>query len=272
MENINVSIFASAVRPLMWESCLSSFLSTSCNFEVIFGGFCTMEEVKPFLVKYPFFRYIHTENIKPAQVYEIARRACRGNTVIWFCDDGEVQNNVIGKAYNYWKSQNNEKLILSLQTKESGYGLPQGQLFNMKLHTFFGYNPFTSLMAPIGMMSRKFLADLGGFDRRFVCGQYENFCVKLACQYGAKVEIFGNNEIYVDIDHLGKSLLIGESKKEEDFLNRPFAKGYTIDRQVLEKSWVLPNGQESPVLLDEFEPYENKDLLTKSQSNKGIWD
>ena len=76
MENINVSIFASAVRPAMWETCLSSFKSTSISFEVIFAGFCTHEEVKPFLEKYAFFKYIHTKNIKPSQAYECARRSC----------------------------------------------------------------------------------------------------------------------------------------------------------------------------------------------------
>jgi hypothetical protein len=39
-----VSIFASAVRPKLWDSCLSSFASTSCSFEVVFGGFNTPEE------------------------------------------------------------------------------------------------------------------------------------------------------------------------------------------------------------------------------------
>lgn len=275
----------------MWEKCLNSFLSTSVNFEVVFGGFCSPEEVSPFLIKYPFLRYIKTGNVKPSQVYEITRRGCRGETVIWFCDDAEVPNNVIGKAYKYWRSQNNEKLILSIQTKESGYKLPQGQLFDMKQHGFFGGCPDTPLMAPLGMMSRKFLDDLGGIDRRYVCGQYENDIVMRAYSQGAKVEIFGGEDCYIDIDHVGKSISIGESKDEADFLNRPFAKGFNQDRSILENSWcrfnpnrlqeLVNKGRKyitageifdiSKTQLDTFEPYAKDISLTESESNKGIW-
>src|SRR3990167_10033299 len=69
---------------------------------------------------------------------------------------------------------------------------------------------------------------------------------------------------------------IGESKTESDFLNRPFAKGYKQDRLILERSWathkMFPVFNVSSTQLDKFEPYEDKDILEKSQSNKGIWD
>ena len=29
-------------------------------------------------------------------------------------------------------------------------------------------------MAPIGMMNRKYFQELGGIDRRFICGQWDN--------------------------------------------------------------------------------------------------
>ena len=85
--------------------------------------------------------------------------------MIWIADDCEFPNDVIGKAYKYWKEQQNEKLILSIQTKESGYGLPEGQLFDMNLHRFFGGRRTTPLMAPLGLMSRKYLDELGGIDQ-----------------------------------------------------------------------------------------------------------
>ncbi len=276
METINVSIFASAVRTKMWEQCLSSFLSTSVSFEVVFAGFCSPEEVKPFLDKYPFFKYIHTKNTKPSQAYEVSRRACVGETVVWFCDDGEVPNDVIGKAYAYWKEKNNDKLILSIQTKESGYGVPQGQLFDMNVHRFFGGNRRTPLMAPFCMMSRKFLDDIGGIDRRYLCGQYENDVVMRAINEGATVEIFGDKKTYIEVDHLGKSIAIGESTCQQDFIARPFATGYEHDRKILEASWTI-NGQLTIkdgkyVRNDAFEPFEDIDILTKSQSYKGKWE
>lgn len=284
MGNYDVSIFASAIRKEIWKECLESLLLSSINIEVVFGGNCTKEQVKPFLDKYKFFKYIHTENIKPNQVYEATRRYCTGETIAWFCDDAEAVNDVYGKAYRYWKSKKNEKLILSIQTKESGYGQKNSKLFPMKEHTFYSLMPDTPLMCPMNLMSRKFLDELGGYDRRYTCGQSENDVCCRAYQHGANVEIFGDETCYVDIDHLSKSIAIGESTDEESFKERPFAKGYHLDRQVLENSWTtfdqvdafkrLQAGERpislrriSHVQLDKFEPYSNPISLEKSEGN-----
>ncbi len=265
MSDIKVSLFASAVRPKLWPALFKSLEGTTVEYEIVFAG-----NVQPAVDQlHPKLNYIYTGNTKPSQCYEVSRRHCIGETVVWTADDAEYPNNVIGKAYEYWKKQNNPKLILSIQTKESGYNLPEGQLFDMNVHRFFAGNPQTPLMAPLAMMSRNLLEALGGLDRRYVCGQYENDIVMRAYKTGAKVEVFGGQDCYIDLDHLGKSLEIGESKVEADFLNRPFAKGYQIDRQVLESSWRFyqtPHGIDFMMVKD-FEPYEDADLLTKSQSN-----
>ncbi len=283
MENPKeVSLFASAARPKLWKSFLDSLKDTTVNFEVVFAGPELPEE------HHPQLRFIQTDNIKPATCYELARRKCIGETVIYVADDCEFPNDVIGKAYNYWKSQNNEKLILSIQTKESGYKNFNGSLFNMNEHRFFSWVPESPLMAPLGMMSRKFLEDLGGIDQRYVAGQYENDIVMRAYTKGAKVEIFGGEDCYIDIDHLGKSIAIGESTNQEDFLQRPFATAYQKDREVLEASWTtfdqrdlflaLQKGEQpltvrkvSDIQLDEFMPYPEDIPLDHSLSNKGKW-
>lgn len=275
IDEIQVSLFASSNRPALYEAFFKSLKGTSVKYEVVFAG---NKEPNPFIhsewlcdveANEADHRYILTANIKPSQCYEIARRACKGEVVIWVADDCEFPNDVIGKAYKYWKSERNEKLILSIQTKESGYGLPQGQLFDMDNHRFFGGVKTSPLMAPLGLMSRKFLDELGGVDRRYICGQYENDIVMRAYFKGAKVEIFGDENCFIDIDHLGKSLMIGESKKESDFLRRPFATGYVHDRSILEGSWSIVGGMY--IRNDAFEPFEDIDLLTKSQGPKGKW-
>lgn len=261
---IYVSLFASAVRDKLFPYFLDSLKTTKIPIEVIFAG--PLPEVKemeyaPFLT----YKYIHTENIKPAQCYEIARRACQGELVHWTCDDAEYTPYLMEKVYESWKSGNNEKLIYSLQTKETGYGVPKGFLFDMHVHRFFGGNNSSPLMAPLGVMSRKFLDEIGGFDRRFICGQYENFAVMMAYAKGAKVRIFGNQDEHVDIDHLGKSLMIGESVTQNDFQKRPFAEGYPNDRKILEQEF--SEGRNITLHKYTFEPYEEKDILIKSQSN-----
>lgn len=312
MENIKVSLFASAVRPQLWPALFKSLEGMSVATEIIFAGNTNREEIQKYFLsevdggveeqKGAFlasvqtmmsrlnFIYTHTENIKPSQCYEIARRNCSGEVIVWIADDCEFPNDVIGKAYNYWKSQNNEKLILSIQTKETGYDVPKGELFDMKQHCFFGHCPDTPLMAPLAMMSRKWLDELGGIDRRYVCGQYENDIVMRAYQYGGKVELFGDANCFIDIDHIGKSLAIGESKVESDFLNRPFAQGYAKDREVLENSWCRFNAAKLSKMaatgkqitksdmfdiatkqLDTFEPYAKDISYTESESNNGKW-
>lgn len=288
-EDIKVSLFCSAVRPPLWPALFNSLEETTMECEIIFSGYCKDIMITILREQYLNFHYFNTANIKPSQCYEIARRHCQSEVVVWIADDCEFPNNVIGKAYEYWKSQNNEKLILSLQTKESGYGQKDGKLFPMKEHTFFSTMPETPLMAPIAMMSREYLQELGGIDQRYVCGQYENDIVMRAYADGATVEIFGDETCYVDIDHLSKSIAIGESTDEESFRERPFARGYEQDRQILETSWTyfdhvsafkrLERGESpfslrtvSKVQLDEFMPYPDIIPFDKSISNKGIWE
>lgn len=286
---VNVSLFASAVRPELWPALFRSLEGTTIEYELIFSGNTNPIHWRIFQEEDWRFTYKYTGNIKPAQCYEIARRKCQGEVIVWIADDCEFPNDIIGKSYEYWKMRNNQKLILSIQTKESGYGSKEPILFPMKEHTFFSQMSETPLMAPIGMMSREYLNKLGGIDKRYVCGQYENDIVMRAYADGAKVEVFGNEDNYVEIDHLKKSIDIGESKDDKSFLDRPFAKGYGKDREILEKSWTtfcptdafkrLQAGERpfslrriSPIQLDEFQPYPENISLTESESNKGIWE
>lgn len=267
-----VSLFASAIRQPFFITFLKSLEGTSVPLEVVFAG--TLDAIEYDYKPNIHFKYIHTENIKPAQCYEIARRACTGETVHWTCDDAEYSEDCMGKAYNYWKAKNDEKLILSIQTIENG------QFCNMALHSLYGAKPETPRMAPLGLMSRAFLDKLGGIDRRYVCGQYENDIVMRAIVEGGKVEIVGSkNDCYIVIDHYRRHGLV-----------RPFATGYMKDREILERSWTdfsgklndgtshvnirrTTNGGFEYFRNDVFEPYEETDLLTKSQSNnnKKLW-
>ncbi len=255
MENIKVSLFASAVRPQLWPAFFKSLQGTSVIYEVVFAGnVCNLLDLAPILKEN--LTYISTENIKPAQCYEIARRHCKGETVIWCADDCLFPDNVVGKAYEFWKAQANEKLIISMLTHEryrENYFIT-----DLNQHTLKGTG--TSLMAPIGMMSKEYLDNLGGFDRRFICGQYENMCVKMILQDGGTIQKFEKSPVLIDHfkAHGGVGTNIGD--------NRPFAKGYPNDRKILEGCWIN-NGKESMVILDKFEPYEDIDILIKSQSN-----
>lgn len=255
--DIKVSLFASAVRPALWPAFFKSLEGTSIAFEIVFAGNAIVH-----LQQMPDwkgnFTYIQTGNIKPAQCYEIARRACRGEVIIWCADDCLFSDDVIGKAYNFWKNLNNEKAILSMITKErydENYFLT-----DLNAHTLRGKG--TPLMAPIGMMSREYLERLGGTDRRYICGQYENDIVMRIYEDGGELIQYTECPLVIDhfVGHGGVTTAAGYA--------RPFAQGYPSDRQVLETSWIDDIYLKvSNKRLDAFEPYEDKDLLTKSQSN-----
>lgn len=264
---IKVSLFASSVRPQLYESFFKSLEGTSVEYEVVFAGH--IDTTDDHSIHYTDLcvwkvddelKYIKTENIKPSQCYEIARRHCQGEVVVWVADDCEFPNDVIGKAYRYWKEQGNEKLILSIQTKENGLGQKEMVAIDMNVHRLFGGQKSTPLMAPLGMMSLEYLEQLGGIDRRYICGQYENDIVMRVYADKGTVEIFGDENCAIEIDHLGKC------GGRNGFYNRPFGQGYPNDRKVLETSWVKDHGAMRN-RQDKFEPFEDVDLLTKSQSN-----
>lgn len=281
-----VSLFASAVRQKLWFSCLDSLKNTSIDYEVVFAGDAKNWESGVLLNK-PHLQYIKTGHIKPAQCYEIARRECRGDVGVWMADDCEFKGDIIGQAYRYWNLMDNEKLILSLQMEESGIWQ------DMRAHRIFGGgHEHFPIMAPIAMISLKFLEELGGFDKRYVCGQYENDVLMRAYEKGARVQVFGNKDMYVELNHHEKSVLADEITSKTDFESRPFATGYGIDRMVLERSWCRMNEAKLfwainkkdayeiyssdymemlPQRSDEFQPYEKDISLTVSEGNKGIW-
>jgi len=263
-KEMKVSLIASSIRYELYKDFMESLENTSVDYEVIFAG-NRLPRLQDVNIK---LTYIETKNIKPCQCYEIARREANGECVMWVADDCEFVGDIVGKAYKYWKEQNNKKLILSLQTKEY-YMTDKVGMTNMKLHTFVGGRRDTPLMAPLALMSREYLQELGGFDNKYICGQYENQCVIMAMMNGGKVEIFGDKTTYIDIDHIGKFERITGKKGDAEHRKRPFASGYSHDRKVLESYCKINDGKID--IVGEFNPYYDKDILTKSQSFNGEW-
>lgn len=249
---MKISLFASAIRTKDWPAFMDSLDGNECDYEVVFCGPDNNGYIHP---KLKFIKSL----VKPAQCYEIALRACTGDLVHWTADDAVYSPKCLDEIIKFWNKVNNPKAIISVQTNENGH-------FNvMRTHRFFaGFNE-SPLMAPLGVMSRSYLKKLGNIDRRYICGQYENDIVMRAMQDGGTVELFLDDH-YVSLDH----------KAKHDEGGSKFAHGYELDRITLEFSWyrdwckhTWPRG---PIIrYDTFESFESKDILTVSQSNKGIW-
>ncbi len=259
-----VSLFASSVRTCNYDAFFDSLEGTDVKYEVVFAGNAPPEK------EYKNLRYIITGNIKPAQCYEIARRDCKGEVLVWVPDDAEFHNNVIGKAYRYWMEKNNKKLILSIQTREFYLQRPGdlSGLCDMTKHTYTGSHG-TPLMAPIGMISRAYVDSIGGIDQRYVCGQWDNDIVMQAYQDGFTVEIFGDKDCCVEIDHIGKFEKMTGQKGFNAHRKRPFGTGYAHDRSILETMWGNKGQREKRT--HENRPFVDKDIMIETQSHKGIW-
>jgi len=257
MPDIKISLFAASIRPNLYTAFLESLKSTSVTYEVVFSGHCTEKDINPYIDKYPELKYIHTKAIKPSQAYECARRNCTGELVHWTADDAEYSPDCLGKAYEFWKTFNDRKTVLSIQTKENN------ELCDMDLHSFQGANTATPLMAPLGLMDREFLNELGGCDRRYICGQYENDIVMRVYEAGGRVFQFKDGVII--LDHY--------AKHGPDHHGRTFALGYCEDRAILERSWGHLGELLKTKRSDAFEPFEEAGLLERSQCpfKGGVW-
>jgi hypothetical protein len=256
---MQVSLFASSIRSNLWPELFNSLDGNTIDLEVVFTG--NLDEKGFWDAKRKIdFKYIKTGNIKPAQAYEAARRACTGELICWIADDCEFKDDVIGKAYRFWKANCARKDVICIRTREN-YGTWRD--CDNTCHHFFSNCPEAPKMAPIGMMNREYFNELGGIDRRFISGQWDNELMMRVYNDGGRMFYFG--DAYVELDHARK-----HDQKFGVSMERPFAKAYLHDRKILEAAWGQ-RGQmkyKMPYLRFDngFEPYEDKDLLTKSQS------
>jgi hypothetical protein len=278
---MRLSIFASAIRAHLWGDLLKSLRGGKYEYEVVFAGHIDQSLVADMFKDYPEFRYITTGEIKPAQCYEIARRACTGLLVCWVADDCIFSEGFVDKVCDFYDSLSTIiPPIISCKTNENGNNE------TMKNHRFFERNQNTPMMAPVGVMSREYLDFLGGIDSRYICGQYENDIVMRALSYAGDC-IYLYEEVCVTIDHASKH------KSNDDFKG-----GYNEDRETLEGSWVVGGYQEHPMPFlvhpvkhsqppfwyrpitnyevtlnrnDKFFPYPENISLTKSEEPRGQW-
>lgn len=225
-----ISLIASSVRPWLWDEFFNSLKSNS-DFEVVFAGNLSIYQVRPYLDKYPMLKYIHTYDcIPPAQCYEIARRFATGELIFWCCDDMEASTKLLDNVYNFYKTLPTYKSLVSIKTKENN------QDTDLDEHRFFGFNRDTPLMAPLGVISNEYLSKLGGFDRRYLAGQWENKTAMMV--YEDEGEVVKYEEGCVYIEHLKKH---GSGTK--------FWTAYDGDRAILEADYAIGE-KEPPPLAD----------------------
>lgn len=281
METPKVNIIASSARCWLWPEFMESLKENEIQPFVTFAGPLDNFQTRYFIQKYQNLSYIHTP-VKPAQCYQIAYMYAELNSlVLWAADDAEFEPGLIDKVVKFYQELNNPKAIVSIRTDENKHN------YGANIHRLLEFNVNTPLMAPLAMCSHEYITMLGGFDKRFISGQWENdFCMRAYADGGTVVPY-----------EPGPTITIDHNKKHGN--STKFWSGYRPDRKVLEDIWIkggyrnptpyvkvtFPDGQEIPVfkVLDNrevlkapqspFEPYEDTaDLLLKNQGPSGIFE
>jgi hypothetical protein len=111
-------------------------------------------------------------------------------------------------------------------------------------------------MAPFGVVNRMLFYQLGGYDRRFLCGQSENDIVMRILERGGSVQVCQNAKVLVSHEKAHKE---GTKFRTNNF---------HIDRAVLEGEWmegkVILNKRKSPV-----QKFIDVDITTVTQGENG---
>lgn len=245
---MKVSIIASAIRTNLWEAFSKSLLNNKVEYEIIFAGPKAPDQ------QYPNLRHIQTGNIKPAQCIHIAMLHAKGELIHWSADDAEYPDGILDDIYAIWQKYykaNVGPTVIACETIECGNVCP--------VESFILYDDIkdSPIMAPLGFIAADQLKHLGGIsDRRYAGGQYENDLMMRVYADGGSVYLYRDKRIV--LDHFNK-----HTNHCSDFSN-----AYKHGRKILETSWP----RELQGRTDKFEPFEDlPDLLTSSQSYKGIW-
>lgn len=274
---MKVSLFASSIRLDHWNRLLSSLKSNTIEYEVVFGGPVDKDVVGELAGEYPEFRYIETSDIKPAQVYEICRRECKGELIGWISDDCVFPDKALDKIYEKWQELGDYRSLMAIKTIDQ-----ECEINDLDLERFFPRNLNTPQMAVVGFMDRAFLDAMGGLDRRYVIGKWESDIAMRVYARGGRVYKF--EDIAIQISHTSK----------DGLFNNDWS-GVNQDGETLENSWVkggyvtcerpmrmfkkgelicyfpVTNREVSFTRFDKFEPYDDTDILIRSQSIRDKW-
>lgn len=237
-----ISFCASSIRPNLWANMYNSLLDNTLDWEIVMVG--PNQGVSPG----PKFKYIYA-TVKPAQCYEIAFRNSLGELISWTADDAIYTPRAVDIMYNFYKSMGNDKLVTAFRTIEDGRDITEA-------HRFIGRNPNAPRMAPFGVINSKLFHNLGGYDKRFLCGQSENDVVMRVLEIGGSVEVCQNAKVLVSHEKAHRS---GTKFRTNNFF---------IDRAALEEEWMdgkdILSKRKSIV-----QRFDDIDITTKTQGETG---
>lgn len=260
-----VSLYASAVRPGLWERLYTSLQTNDIRFEMIFVG-----DQPPIRSLPENIHYIYSE-VKPAQCYDIACRYAAGELIMEIADDIVFSERALDILYKAFCDEGDENVVLSPR-----YAYNQ-ELYGKERHAYFEGDRNAPIMPVCGLMKKSTWLRLGGIDNRFVAQCWDMDVIMRLYAIGGKVLLCD--------DALVTELTTAEGTDRSDLFREV---GLPVDRAFLNSLWVKKH-EEASLLNDAIHcvnrergilmksrlspliPLTDKDILIKSQGTRGRW-
>jgi len=216
------------------------------DFEIIAVG-----NKKPDFELPPNMRHIYTP-VKPIQCSEIGFRATRGELIMLTSDDvifGPHALDNLYKQYDGIYSFRNKKVIISSRRLSNGVDDSDMMLrFNIK-------DSHSPLFPMNSISSRDLWMELGGMDRRFIA-LWGDLDMAMRIYEVGGIGILSNDAMITELPD--QSILYNAWAIHNDI---PMFASFWVKDNVIGENRLCP-----------VEPFEDKDILTISQGNKGTWD
>ena len=249
--SVDISLFMSAARPKWWKRMYKSLQGNKCRWEIVAVGPNEPDFELPIN-----FRYYKCD-FKPTQCYAAAAYLCKGELIGYMADDAVYDPYALDFIWHAYQKYG-KKTILAQSTIENGKDVT-GE------HHFYRHDTTTPRMAPMGFINREWFWELGGIDRNFICGQYEQDLVMRAYQDGGSLRNIRESKVFLNHEETHGGII---NKIKYKFGKNSFRSGYWSDRRYLEECWVK-NGKISDKRLFPLHPFEYSTILTTPQGPQG---
>lgn len=232
----DISLCASANRPHLWKSFYKSIVLNNSNIEVVFVG----DVIPDFDLPHNFKFYFSP--VKPTQCWEAAIRLSTGRYISITADDAEYKPGSIDHMVNFMDTRFDRKVVGSFETIENGSLITKDHFYKNKR------------MAPFFVFNRDYYNFIGGADKRFIGGMWENDVIMRVHQDKGYVDVC--DQSFVMVDHILKHNATSKSCEWHWKYSFP----------LLESLWNDPDNRK-----DSLDPILDKDILKFSQGERGDW-
>ena len=242
----DISLVFPYSRPQLIRDVLKSLEGNKCSYELVMLG----EEPIDYVL--PHFCTVIISHVKPAQLWEAGMRRAQGKLVCWTADDAEYSPNALDLIVSTFVEIPNPKLFVGMRTFDDG-------IENTYNNRLYQPNPSTPLCSTVGVVRKSFWLELGGIDRRFVGGQWENDISMRILEAGGT--FFIHKYVICFLEHKKKH---GKPMEESTMVI-----GYSQGRSVLEPLW-LDGRNFSGKRRDAVQVFSDEGILEKSQGEKRL--